>query len=110
VMRSLARKDWAGAAALLEAGSGADEGWSAARLEAAMAPFFAEHASLRIDPKARAPENTRIEPTEDGTWKVEQILLDPEEANDWALAFTIDLARSREEARPVLALTRVTAP
>jgi hypothetical protein len=38
---------------------------------------------------------------------VEQILLDPEEANDWALVFAIDLARSGAEARPVLDLRRI---
>ena len=106
VMRAMARRDWAGAAALLD--DAASEPWTAPRLEAAMAPFFAEHAALRIDPQARGPANTRVVSTDDGAWKVEQILLDPEESNDWALAFTVDLGRSREAARPVLTLTRVT--
>jgi superfamily II RNA helicase len=102
VVRALARKDWLGAAALVEPGE-----WTAERLEAALAAFFAEHAALRIDPQARNPENTRIVSKDDGVWRVEQVLLDTEEANDWALVFAIDLGRSREQARPVLELCRV---
>lgn len=102
VVRALARKDWHGAAALIEPGE-----WTAERLEAAFAAFFAEHAALRIDPKARSPENTRIVSKDDGVWRVEQVLIDPEDANDWALVFAIDLGRSREQARPVLELRRV---
>jgi hypothetical protein len=62
---------------------------------------------MRTDPKARNPENTRIVSKDDGVWRVEQILLDVEEANDWALVLAIDLRRSREEARPVLELRGV---
>jgi Domain of unknown function (DUF3516) len=102
VVRALARKDWLGAAALVEPGE-----WTAERLEAELAAFFAEHAALRIDPQARNPENTRIVSKDDGVWRVEQVLLDTEEANDWALVLAIDLARSREQARPVLELRRV---
>ena len=36
-----------------------------------------------------------------------QILLDPEEDNDWFFEATIDLDRSREAARPVLTLERI---
>jgi hypothetical protein len=50
---------------------------------------------------------TRIVSKDDGLWRVEQILLDAEEANDWALLFAIELGRPREEARPVLELRRV---
>jgi len=102
VVRALSRKDWLAATTLLEKGE-----WTADRLEAELAAFFAEHAALRIDPKARSPENTRIVSKDDGVWRVEQILLDSEEANDWALVFTIDLDRSRADARPVLELRRV---
>jgi superfamily II RNA helicase len=104
VLRALARKDWAGAAALIEPGA---ETWDAARLEAAMAPFFAEHAAVRIDPKARSPENTRIVGKDDGAWTVEQIVIDAEDANDWMLAFAIDLEGSRKTARPMLTLRRI---
>jgi hypothetical protein len=101
-VRALARKDWLAAAAMVEKGE-----WTADRLDAEFTAFFAEHAALRTDPKARSPENTRIVSKDDGLWQVEQILLDTEEANDWALVFAIELGRSREEARPVLELRRL---
>src|SRR5215471_15558173 len=102
VVRALARKDWAAAAQLLEPGT-----WTPERLAAELAPFFAEHAALRIDPQARAPANTRIVSKDDRAWRAEQILFDPEDANDWALVVTIDLERSRAEARPTLDLVRI---
>jgi superfamily II RNA helicase len=102
VVRALARKDYALAESLL-----AGDAWSRKRLEEALAPFFEQHAALRTDPKARAPENTRVTSTEGGVWRVQQILLDPEDDNDWALDFAIDLERSRTAGRAVLELVAV---
>ena len=50
-----------------------------ARIEAELAPYFAAHASLRLDPDARSPKLLTIEEG-DGVWKIRQILLDPEGA------------------------------
>jgi len=36
------------------------------------------------------------------TWRVEQILVDAEEQNDWSAAFHVDLAASDETGAPVL--------
>jgi superfamily II RNA helicase len=102
VLRALARRDYATAAALVDPSSE----WKADRFEAAMAPFWAEHAAIRLDPRARSPENTRVEKGE-GAWRVEQVVCDPEDANDWVIAARVDLARSREQARPVIVLERL---
>jgi hypothetical protein len=101
-VRALARRDYAGASAMLEG-----EEWKPEKLEAALAPFWSEHASLRTDAHARSPEHTRVMSTEGGVWRVEQVLADAEEANDWAALVTIDLARSKEAGRPVLKLERL---
>jgi superfamily II RNA helicase len=107
LMRALSRRDYATAAEIVEPSDGADEGrWTAKRLEDAFRPYFDEHASLRVDPPARSPALTKIEKRET-TWEVEQILLDPEEANDWLLVGTVDLARAREAGRPLLHLRRL---
>jgi superfamily II RNA helicase len=103
LLRLLSRRDYAAAAAMLDP----EEPWTAAKLDEALKPFFAEHAQLRTDPKARSPENTRITKTDRGVWEVEQVLSDPEEANDWALHAVIDLAQARKDARPTLRLLRV---
>jgi hypothetical protein len=101
-VRALARRDYAAAAGMLDG-----DDWKGEKLEASLAPFWAEHAALRTDAHARSPEHTRIVSTEGGVWRVEQVLADAEEANDWAAFMTIDLARSKEAARPVMKLERL---
>ena len=102
-VRALARRDYGAASALLEPG----ETSKAEAIEAALASFWAEHASIRTDARARSPEHTRVVSTEGGVWRVEQVVADADDANDWAIFVTIDLARSRESARPVLRLERI---
>ena len=47
-------------------------------------------------------------PAEDKrTWRVQQMLVDPEEHNDWVAEFEVDLARSRETSEPVLRLVKL---
>ena len=110
LLKSIARKNWADAATQLEVPADAEDVWTADRLERTMAPFFAEHAALRIDPPARAPGNTRLVSKEGGVWDVEQVILDPEDANDWSARFTIDLARSAQAGRPLLAMRKLEGP
>jgi superfamily II RNA helicase len=102
-VRALARRDYATASALLEPGDTSKP----EALESALAPFWTEHAAIRTDAHARSPEHTRIVSTEGGVWRVEQVLADAEDANDWAAFVTIDLARSKEAARPVISLARL---
>ncbi len=72
-------------------------------LEAAMAPFYAERLRILTDPRARAPQNTRFEPSTDGqTLALSQMLLDPEEKNDVELRFRVDLQASRTANRASL--------
>ena len=100
VLRALARKDWAAAAALVDsAGDGAP--WSGERFAAALLPFFQEHATIRTDPSARAPSLTRIEKMK-GRWDVVQVIADGEGDDDWALFGTVDLEASARAARAVL--------
>jgi len=107
LLRALARRDWAAAAALVSAG-GSDPAWTADAFERAMAPFFAEHAAIRLDPGARAPENTRVTKAPAAqTWDVEQVIPDAEGDDDWALSCWIDLEASAAAARPVVVMRRV---
>jgi len=96
LLRAASRKDWA-AAATLVAGVTPEE------VERHLAPFFTEHAAIRIDPTARAPDRTRVTP-EPATWQVVQVISDPEGDDDWALFASIDLAASKEAAAPVVTL------
>ena len=80
------------------------QAWSAARIEGLLDGYFAEHERIRLDPEARAGKHSRIDDENPRRWLVEQILVDPEEHNDWSLRIEVDLDRSDAEERPVLVL------
>ena len=55
--------------------------------------------------EARNGRHTHVTRAEDGkSWRVAQTLVDPEDHNDWQAEFSVDLARAREEGRPLLRL------
>ena len=79
--------------------------WHALALEKAFSPYWETRETLRLDPVARAAANTLFseEPQEPGL-RVEQILVDADEANDWSLVFHLDLEESRKSGGPRLHL------
>jgi hypothetical protein len=85
---------------------GAD--WTPERLRASFEAYRAEHERLRLDPEARNLRHTHLEPAADGrTWRVQQMLVDPEMDNDWVAEFEIDLEASRAADQPVIRLCRL---
>jgi len=67
--------------------------------------YRVEHPHLRFDPEARNLRHTHVTVAGDGrSWLVQQVLVDPEEHNDWVATFEVDLAASREESRPAMRL------
>jgi hypothetical protein len=102
--------DVAALAALSDVADGNKDAWTPERLRAADASYRVEHGRLRLDPEARNLRHTHVTPSEDGlTWKVEQMLVDPEMVNDWVAEFEVDLEASRETERPTLTLRRLAA-
>ncbi len=84
--------------------------WTPALLEAAVAPFFHEHERIRLDPEARNARHTYFEPVpESRILRVQQMLLDPAEANDWVAQFLVDPDASRTAGTPQLRLERIGA-
>jgi hypothetical protein len=58
---------------------------------------------LRFDPEARNAKHFHVKEDEAKRfWRVEQVLVDVEEQNDWSATFLVDLAASDEEGAPVL--------
>jgi hypothetical protein len=100
LVRALAGRDWAAAADV------AGEGWPPRRLEQALAPYFEEHGEIRIDADARGTRCFALEKMQDA-WIVRQTLLEPAGEGEWTFDAKVDLARSREEGRAVLALERL---
>src|SRR5262249_31779963 len=101
-VRTLAAKKYSEAVEQLEL----EPKWTPPKLEEAMAAFYASRSAIRVDPAARAPDRMRVTTSEDA-WRVEQVLLDPEEHDDAALIFSVNLEKSRSERRAVLALSGV---
>jgi len=105
LLKALARRDWNGAAALVT-------GIDAPGLERELAPFFAEHPAIRLDPSAREPAKTRITPRAGGgsgvVWDVVQVVSDDAGEDDWAVFAEVDLAASAREGRPVVHVARIS--
>ena len=84
------------------------EDWTAERLRDALDAYHAEHARIRLDPEARNPRHTYVTPSEDKRrWRVQQMLIDPEEDNDWVAEFDVGLDESRADGEPVLRLVKL---
>ncbi len=107
-LRALTVEDYEAALAILVSPEIPDaEPWTADKLRQAYANYLVTHARLRLDPEARNLRHTYVTPSEDRTrWQVQQMLVDPEEANDWVAEFDIDLAQSRNLGEPALRLRR----
>ena len=98
----LARRDWAGLAALDEPADDEDTGavpdedrWDADRWRAEYEPYFAEHAEILTGADARGPDLFQVDEHPEGapprTWRVRQVLDDPEGHHDRAVVADVDL-------------------
>lgn len=84
------------------------EAWTTERLRRALTAYLLDHDHLRLDPGARNLRHTYVTPSDDQRhWSVQQMLIDPAEANDWVAEFTVDLHESRHRAEPVIHLIRL---
>jgi superfamily II RNA helicase len=104
VVRALAARDYEAAAARLVVGA---EPWTAERLSRAMAPYWAAHKVLLATPAARQPKHTRLDELEPRRFRAQQVLLDPEGDEDWALDCIVDLTAPQPEGMPLLDLQRI---
>jgi hypothetical protein len=109
LLGAIARKDWEEALLSIRQREDSDlPSWTAERLAAELAPYFAEHPSIVTTPMARSPRNTVIKQAEPKLWEAEQRIIDPEGDEDWAIYARADLATAppTEEA-PLIELVRI---
>ena len=82
--------------------------WTAEQLQPLLDNYYSDHENILLDPNARNARHTYVVPGEDKkTWRVQQMLVDPEENNDWVAEFEVDLAESRKLGEPALKLVRI---
>jgi superfamily II RNA helicase len=84
------------------------DAWDLKTLAVAIDTYYASHTQLRLDPEARNARHTYIKESEDKqTWRIDQMLIDREEENDWVAQFEINLPKSRELEEPHLRFLRL---
>jgi hypothetical protein len=84
------------------------EPWTPDRLKALLEEYRVDHGEFRLDPEGRNLRHTYVRPAADGrSWRVQQMLVDPDGHNDWVAEFEADLEASRAAAAPVLKLLRL---
>jgi superfamily II RNA helicase len=108
LLGALARRDFAEAQAALRGGE--DSPWPAERLAAEIAPFFAEHGSIVVTPAARSPRKTVLTEVAPRVFAAQQILVDPEGDEDYAIHARIDLSEPLsvgQESAPLIELLRI---
>jgi len=105
-IQAMASGNLEAALASLDPATDADNNaWTLERLDKAMIDYHTGHQRICLDPNARNLRHTYLLPAADGaSWKIAQTLVDPEEHNDWAAEFRIDLARSRSAGKPIIQL------
>ncbi len=108
-LRALANRDFENALGSLNSLDQSDAApWTTRQLEEAMEKFCAEHNYLRLDPAARNLRHTYVTPSEDKKfWRVQQMLVDPEDVNDWVAEFEVELEASRISGEPFVRLRRL---
>jgi len=97
-------------ASLTSPQDGDGQAWTVERLQMALDDYHAGHQHLCLDPNARNARHTYVVPAEDKkSWRVQQMLVDPEEHNDWVAEFEVDLVESRKLGEPAMRLRRISA-
>jgi hypothetical protein len=108
-LRGLVIGDYEAAIASLATPDDADsQPWTPERLDQTLETYHAEHERICLDPNARNARHTYVTPSEDKkTWRVQQMLVDPEGHNDWVAEFEVDLVESSKSGEPVMKLRRL---
>lgn len=82
--------------------------WTATRLQQTLEAYHTDHQYICLDPNARNLRHTYVIPAEDKkSWRVQQMLVDPDEHNDWVAEFEVDLMESSKAGEPILKLRRI---
>ena len=86
------------------------EPWTADRLHKELEKYYVEHQYICLDPNARNLRHTYVLPSEDKrSWRVQQVLVDPDEHNDWVAEFEVNMEQSRATKEPVIRLRRIAS-
>jgi superfamily II DNA/RNA helicase len=102
---ALAARDYEEAALLVKPDP--DDPWDADRLERALAPYWEEFEEIVFTPRARQPQYTAVQPHGEGRWRVQQVIVDPDDDNLWCLRGEVELPARGEPEGPLFRLLDV---
>ncbi|MEN9020338.1 MAG: DUF3516 domain-containing protein [Verrucomicrobiales bacterium] len=103
LLKALSQQRWQDALSLVQPKDLDDVTWDTARLKASLEAYLEGHELLRLDPEARNRKHTYID-EQTKLWQIDQVLVDPDELNDWVLKLSVDLAASDASKHPVFTL------
>jgi superfamily II RNA helicase len=107
-LRALATSQPDAALATLDISSKPDgTAWTPDELTSRFQDYLTEHQRLCLDPNARNTRHTYVIRDSPDSWRVQQMLVDPDQLNDWIAEFKVDLPKSRLLAQPALSLLRL---
>lgn len=101
LISALSRYQIETALALVEPADSEGKPWTNERLLRLLDTYHNERGQIRLDPEARNARHTHI--AENGI-TIHQVLIDPEDLNDWALHLTLNVEKTNEMRTPVLKL------
>jgi hypothetical protein len=81
--------------------------WNQTRVDAFFDEYFIDHQRIRLDPEARASKHTRIIEDDPRKWLIEQVIVDPDELNDWVVKLLLDLDQCDAANKIVLTLCSI---
>jgi superfamily II RNA helicase len=109
LVKALSERDYAEASSLVRSSvdSDTDEPWTEERFERALAPFYAEHERIVFDPRARQTDKTIITERAPRLYRVQQILVDETEDNQWYIEGEVDARAGIQRDEPLLRLQEI---
>ena len=106
LLKALSQQRWQDALSLIHPKDLHDEAWDTSRLQTTFTAFLDERGVLRLDPEARNRKHTYID-EQAKQWQIDQVLVDPDDRNDWALKLSVDLAASDADEKPAITLVEI---
>lgn len=105
LVRALSTKDYEEASLCIR--NRDPDSWPPERFEDALRDFYQEHERILFDQRARYSDRTILKEKAPRVWEVRQILVDPEEDNDWYIQGSIDLTDDPSPEGPLVTLSHV---
>lgn len=103
-IRAVSCGDYSVALGLTAPAGGHQVGWTDSDLELAHAHYRVDHQRMRLDAEGRNRRHIYFTKDQRDEWRIQQMLIDPDDKNDWVVEFIVDLKRSKERGIPCLVL------